>query len=258
MTDRVDTSADRFLSIVERWAHVDRATAERATRATLATLAERLSPGEARDIAELLPPEFFAPLHTTSPAEPFDVDEFLRRVAAREGTDVTTAEQHARAVFVALRRTVGEREMADMKAQLPRDLRALVDNVPKVPPDEFFERVAARAGVDVDTAQRATNAVLETLAERIAEGDVDDLISRLPAALHPPLVLGKCLKTAAAARMPLGEFLQHVAEREGTTTDVAARHAAAVFAELRDAAGEEFFDIAAQLPNEYSPLLAHR
>ena len=42
---------DRFLSIVCRWAHVDTDVAERAARATLQTLAERLSPGVARAIA---------------------------------------------------------------------------------------------------------------------------------------------------------------------------------------------------------------
>jgi uncharacterized protein (DUF2267 family) len=36
------------------------------------------------------------------------------------------------------------------------------------------------AGVGREVAERATQATLETLAERIAGGEVDDLISRLP------------------------------------------------------------------------------
>jgi uncharacterized protein (DUF2267 family) len=255
MTSPTEDRYEEFLSIVERWAAVDRTTAVNATTATLTTLAERLSPGEARDLAEQLPAELFAPLYTTREAERFDVDEFLRRVAAREGTDVASAEEHARAVFVALRRSVDPREFADMEAQLPQDLRRLAENAPEVRADEFVRRVAEHAGTDDDTARRATDAVLETLAERIAPGDVDDLVARLPAALHEPLLRGK-RAGGTTPRMAVDTFVQRVAEREGTTLDAARRHAAAVFATLREAVGDEYFDIRAQLPAEYAPLLA--
>src|SRR2546423_9481935 len=88
----------RFLAIVEGAAAIPRESAERAVRATLQTLAERIAGGEARDLAEQLPPELAPWLATTSGAERFDVDAFLRRVAGREGTDVATAERHVRAV----------------------------------------------------------------------------------------------------------------------------------------------------------------
>ena len=53
---------------------------------------------------------------TTSPAERFDVDEFLRRVAGREGVEIATARRHAEAVLAALARAVGDKEFADLTA----------------------------------------------------------------------------------------------------------------------------------------------
>lgn len=53
-----------------------------------------------------------------------------------------------------------------------------------MPAAAFVSRVAERAGLHVERARRAVDAVLETLAERIAGGEVDDLIARLAPALH--------------------------------------------------------------------------
>jgi uncharacterized protein (DUF2267 family) len=51
-----DTPADyeRFMGFVQEAADLERGAAERATRAVLETLAERLSAGEACDLAEQL------------------------------------------------------------------------------------------------------------------------------------------------------------------------------------------------------------
>src|SRR4051812_38679800 len=94
---------DQFLSMVASAARADRQTAERAAQATLQTLAERIPDGQARQLADELPPEI-APLLWRSPgaAQRFDLDEFVRRVAEREGVDPPTAERHAAAVFTAL------------------------------------------------------------------------------------------------------------------------------------------------------------
>ena len=48
---------DQFLTTVQQKAGISRERAEAAARATLETLAERLSSGEARDVAAQLPPE---------------------------------------------------------------------------------------------------------------------------------------------------------------------------------------------------------
>ena len=249
---------EQFIATVQLNAGLSRPDAERAARAALETLAERLSAGEARDLAEQLPPELAPWLATES----FGVDEFLRRVAEREGVDIAAAEQHARAVFAALGRTVGEDEIDDMAAELPKDFAPLVAEAKRrfvhlLPAREFYARVAERAGVDTDGARRATDAVLTTLAERISRGEVDDLISRLPVELHPPLQKGDAESSGAARRMSLDAFLRRIAEREGVTPDEAREHARAVFATLREAVGEhEFLDVSAQLPLEYAAVEA--
>jgi uncharacterized protein (DUF2267 family) len=254
---------ERFVSTVEHKARLSRPAAERAARAVLETLAERLSPGEARDLAGQLPPELAPSLATTTPAEGFDIDEFIRRVAEREQVDLTAAEQHARAVFDALGRTVSRDELADMVAELPQNFAPLIAEaegrfVRLMPADEFWQRVADRAAIDADAARRATDAVLTTLAERISGGEVEDLVSLLPVDLHPPLQRGDALSNGVARRLSLDDFLRLVAEREGVTIDEAREHARAVFATLRDAVGEqEFLDISAQLPVEFTTVEAH-
>ena len=251
---------DRFISFVSGAAQIDREQAQRATQATLQTLAERIDRGEARDLAEQLPPELAPWIATTTPAERFDVDEFLRRVGEREGVDLPTAERHVRIVFDALRRAIATGELADVAAELSKDYAALLPRGPWVdvlPADAFVEKVAERAGLDREAAAKAVDATLETLAERIAGGEVDDLIARLAVGLHAPLERGNASSHGAARRMGFDEFVRLVAEREGVSPAEAREHARAVFATLREAVGDdEFFDVTVQLPDEYVPLLA--
>src|SRR5437588_773574 len=117
--------------------------------------------------------------------------DVLHGGTAREGVDVDIAEQHVQATFRALRKALPPDELLRLAADLPEDLRALLDDVPVVSAEEFLGQVAERTGLDVAGAARATVAVLETLAERIAGGDVHDLISRMPAQLHGPLKRGE-------------------------------------------------------------------
>jgi uncharacterized protein (DUF2267 family) len=251
---------DEFLRTVEQLAGIGREPAARATRATLETLGERIVGGEADDIASQLPSGIARWIAGNGKAEPFDIDEFLRRIGKREGVDVETAERHARAVFEALHRAITPGEFADMVAELPKTFAPLLP--PGTGPTEvvaaetFLRGVADRAGVDEDAAQRATDAVLETLAERIAGGEVDDLIRRLPARLHEPLKRGLERSGGDATRMSLDEFVGRIAEREGVDAEQAREHARAVLTTLREAVGEkEFRDMTAQLPDEYETAL---
>jgi uncharacterized protein (DUF2267 family) len=244
----------------------DTETAERATQATLETLADRLSKGEARDLLRELPAELKPWIYTEDDARSFDMDEYLRRIAERLGTDVETAERWARAVFFVLGKAVSPKEISDLAAELPANFDPLVAEAQGrfaevMPVEEFLVRVATRTGLELDDAGRATAAVLETLAERIAAGEVDDLIPKLPIELHEPLKRGKS-RIPEAKHMPLEEFLRRVAQREGLPFDddmppfEASEYARAVFATLREAiADEEFFDVTVQLPAEYAPLL---
>jgi uncharacterized protein (DUF2267 family) len=252
---------ETFMTIVGEEAELGWDAAERAARAVLETLGERIAQGEARDLAGQLPPELSPWIATTTSAEGFDVDEFVRRVAEREGVDVASAERHARAVFTALSRAVDRREYEQMSAELSKDYSALLAIGPQidvVAAEVFLQRVAERTGLDPEDARRATDAVLETLAERIAAGEVKDLIARLPVALHEPLRRGAARSDGKATRIGLDAFLRRVAEREGIDDLEEARdHTRAVIRTLREAIGDrEFVDVTDELPREYETVLA--
>jgi uncharacterized protein (DUF2267 family) len=181
-------------------------------------------------------------------------------VARRAETDLDGAERDARAVFAALGRVLSADELDDLAAELPKDYAPLLPRGPFVDvlaADVFVQRIAQRAGLDQERATRATEAVLETLAERLSDGEVDDLVSRLAVPLHPPLKRGKGHHGGAAARMPVEVFLQRVAQREGVAPGEAFVHARAVLATLREAVGDdEFFDAKVQLSPDYAVVLS--
>jgi uncharacterized protein (DUF2267 family) len=254
---------ERFITTIEQRAGISWVDAERAARATLQTLGERISAGQARQLAEDLPLQIRRWLLDDGvEAQDFDVGEFLRRVAEREDVDPETAEHHAKAVFIALARLVRGEEIAHLAAQLPNEYKRLLyeatrhrrdPGAPEVLSAEMFvKRVARRAALGVPEAHRATEAVLETLGERIAGGEVDDLAEQLPEELRPPLQRGRARTGGKARRMSLDEFVERVAEREGVSYEQALDHARAVFAALRETLTDnEFSDLLAELPRGY-------
>lgn len=254
-------SAESFITTVAQLAgNISLDQAEKATRATLQTLAERIASGEARDLAAQLPPEIAPWLATTTDAEGFDAEEFVRRVAQREEVDAETAERHAAAVFVALHRTVSRQEYRDLVAELSSEYARLLPTGPEidiVSYDAFLQHITEHAPVDLDGARRAAEVVLEVLAQRIAGGEVEDLIHHLPRELHPPLQRGMERSGGKGTRMKLDEFLEKVAELEGISPLAARDHARAVFLALRAAVGDrEFFDVLSELPLDYKETLA--
>ncbi|SFD93181.1 DUF2267 domain-containing protein [Blastococcus tunisiensis] len=119
--------AHEIAAAVQQSARIDTHDhADRAVRATLTVLGQRLST-EARDLAAQLPPEYATCLPDDAGVERFDLDEFYRRVAAEEGAGCTPeqARQHARAVTAALREAVGA-EYRHLLSQLPQDYADLV------------------------------------------------------------------------------------------------------------------------------------
>jgi uncharacterized protein (DUF2267 family) len=247
---------------VQQAAGVSREHAEHATRATLQTLGERITRGEAEDIAAFLPRELRDDLTSVpEPAEGFSLDEFVRRVADREDVDEATARRDVQAVFAALAIAVTPGELRDLTAQLSRDFDSLLDVVRlnadgAVSQNPVVARVAELTSVDPPLARRATEAVLETLAVRISEGEVEDLIARLPPDLAPSLESGLA-ESRKATRMSLQQFLARVAKREDVDMDDAERHARAVFAALSELVpGKEIHDVESELPAEYAPLFS--
>jgi len=259
---------DEFMAFVGQAIGGDRDAAERATRATFETLAEHLGADESRHLVTQLSPELSAWLYAVGPAEGFDVDEFVRRVAEREQADPETATRHARGVFLALGRALSDREFAHLRARLPRDFAALLPKGTYAGPpsaDDIVTRVAAirnrrHVGTvrsetpdseELAEAQRATEALLDTLAERIAPGDVEDLIARLPIPMHAALKRGMAQADDVSRRMPAEEFVARVARRAGIDVEQARGYAHAVLSTLRELVPEEFFDVTVQLPDEY-------
>jgi uncharacterized protein (DUF2267 family) len=101
--------------------------AEAMTQATLLTLADRITGGEARDLAAQLPTELRQFLeHTDEPAEAFDLEEFVGRVSLRAGVDRETARRGVPAVFQTLYAAVSAGEFDDVLAQLPKEFQKLV------------------------------------------------------------------------------------------------------------------------------------
>ncbi|MEX2541140.1 MAG: DUF2267 domain-containing protein [Trueperaceae bacterium] len=121
---------DQFIGQVQNRGHLStRADAERATRATLETLAERLAGGEAGHLASQLPREIGEHLRRAdeSEVERLDLDGFYQRVSEREGRELPEAVHHAKAVIGVVREAVSAGEFADVETQLPEEFRHLLE-----------------------------------------------------------------------------------------------------------------------------------
>jgi uncharacterized protein (DUF2267 family) len=115
---------DEFISRVASGVGVSQSEAEKLTRAVLTTLSERITGGEARDLADQLPVPLQTPLLPADErAEAFDFVEFVRRVADRSGSDINTAEMAVDVVFDTLRDAVTPGEFNDVLSQLPDDFK---------------------------------------------------------------------------------------------------------------------------------------
>jgi uncharacterized protein (DUF2267 family) len=113
---------DEFLGHVQHRARLgSRGEAERATRATLETLAERLVGGEAHDLASQLPPELARSLQSPDAGigAKLTLEEFFELVSEREGVELEEATLHARVVIGVLTEAVSMGEIKDVRVQLP-------------------------------------------------------------------------------------------------------------------------------------------
>jgi uncharacterized protein (DUF2267 family) len=204
---------DEFIDRVAERARVDREQAKVLTQTTLRVLADRISGGQAADLAVQLPEKLATPLQKSpqKPAEGYDFDTFVGMVR-RLATDVPDEAvlPGIRAVMLTLRDAVGEKEFRDTMAQLPHEFRELLQEQgsPQAAPpsagdqtagaaapgeqqaggpgaalaedDSLVQRIAERAGVTAQKAVQLARATLETLAERIGGRQAHDLAQRLP------------------------------------------------------------------------------
>jgi uncharacterized protein (DUF2267 family) len=100
--------------------------ARRMTRATLCTLGERLSDRQARELAGQLPDDVADALTRPEGREAFGYDEFVHRVAAREGVSARTARTDSIAVMAAVAETIPATELEYVRAALSDDYRPLL------------------------------------------------------------------------------------------------------------------------------------
>lgn len=119
---------DEFIKHVQTLAQLDsREAAERATRATLETIKERVVGNEASQLAAQLPAEFAGYLtgREGENGRHFSLMEFYQRVQEKEGVEPTAAAIHARAVFSVLQSAVTPGEFTDLRANFSHDYEEL-------------------------------------------------------------------------------------------------------------------------------------
>ena len=118
---------EQFIAEVGDLAELDtNEDAEKAVRATLETLKERLAGNEPSNLAAQLPPEIAIFVEGDGGREAFSVQEFYERVAQKEGTtNSEEAVKHARAVSTVLQTAVTGGELEDVRSQLGNDYEEL-------------------------------------------------------------------------------------------------------------------------------------
>jgi uncharacterized protein (DUF2267 family) len=118
--------------------------------------------------------------------------------------------------------------------------------------DVFVERVAERAGIDREEAERTSISVLQELCDRITGDECHDLLAQLPAQLKSAIIVAP-----PALPLPADEFVQRVARTFELEPDEARERVRAVFATLREAVSwGELEDVIVQLQPEYADFLA--
>jgi uncharacterized protein (DUF2267 family) len=119
-------NGEQFIAEVKNLAELDNdEDAQKAVRATLETLRERLAGNEPADLAAQLPPEIAPYVEGDGGRETFSVEEFYDRVAQKEGIFNDEAIRHARAVATVLQTAVTGGELEDVRSQLGNDYEEL-------------------------------------------------------------------------------------------------------------------------------------
>jgi uncharacterized protein (DUF2267 family) len=119
-------NGEQFVAEVRNLAEVGtNEDAQRAVRATLETLRERLAGNEPSNLAAQLPPEVAPFVEGEGGREAFPVEEFYGRVAEKEGVGQEEAVKHARAVATVVQTAVTGGELEDVRSQLGKGYEEL-------------------------------------------------------------------------------------------------------------------------------------
>ena len=116
-------------------------------------------------------------------------DEFLAKVRELgEYADQREADRTTRSVLRLIGQRLVEGERKDLAAQLPGELQ---DALLTAPPqevfgvEEFLRRVAHELSATEETARWDASAVLTTLAEAVSGGELNQVLTQLPAGYAP-------------------------------------------------------------------------
>ncbi|MBW4563479.1 MAG: DUF2267 domain-containing protein [Mojavia pulchra JT2-VF2] len=121
---------NEFITHVQSLAQSNsREEAERATRATLETIKERIAGDEVQELAAQLPQELGNYLRgrDEEPAQSFNLQEFIARTSQKENIEPTTTAIHVRAVFAVLQNAVSPEKFAAFHSHLSHDYEQLFD-----------------------------------------------------------------------------------------------------------------------------------
>ncbi|MEA5505267.1 DUF2267 domain-containing protein [Halotia wernerae UHCC 0503] len=124
---------DEFITHVQSLAQSNsREEAERATRATLETIKERIAGDEAQELAANLPQRLSDYLRGKEGKsfESFNLQEFITRASQKENIEPTTAAIHVRAVFAVLQNAIKPETFAAFHAHLTHDYEELFATTP--------------------------------------------------------------------------------------------------------------------------------
>ncbi|SFK51247.1 DUF2267 domain-containing protein [Geodermatophilus ruber] len=255
---------ERFRTAVRLGTGWDRRTADHGAQSVLVTLFERITGGQAADVAQQLsPPDGFLPqplMERSRPAERFGVEEFLRRVAEREHVDTEAARLLTSTVLNALGLVIPHKEWKDTVAQLPTEFEQLwsIPWRPRHPLQsaaDLLDPVGARSGLSTDEARRVADAVLHILAECLSVTVAGELAQRLPDDLRAPLEQGLAHRSAPLPFTP-ENFLKLLAVRLGTDPQSARERARAVLQVLVEEIDDSVLaDLLAELPADFDDLL---
>ncbi|MDZ8188230.1 MAG: DUF2267 domain-containing protein [Nostoc sp. ChiSLP02] len=119
---------DEFITHVQTLAQSDsREEAERATRAKLETLKERIASDEAQQLAANLPEKLgnFLRGGEGNSDRYFSLQEFIARASQKENIEPTITAIHVRAVFAVLQNAIDPEIFGAFHAHLSRDYEQL-------------------------------------------------------------------------------------------------------------------------------------
>lgn len=119
---------DEFITHVQSLTQSDsREEAERATRATLETLKERIANDEAQELAANLPQQLGDYLRGKEgdSGGSFNLQEFIARASQKEDIEPTTVAIHVRAVFTVLQNAISPELFAALHSHFSHDYEEL-------------------------------------------------------------------------------------------------------------------------------------